>query len=90
MEPDDLNKYGMIPEIVGRLPLFCALEELDEAALLSILTEPRNALVKQYVRLFEIDGIELAFDEKALRKIVEISLKKNTGAADFGVCSGGL
>ncbi len=80
VEPDDLNKYGMIPEIVGRLPLFCALEELDETALLSILTEPRNALVKQYIRLFEIDGVELVFDDKALRKVVEISLKKNTGA----------
>ncbi len=80
MEPDDLNKYGLIPEIIGRLPLTCSLEELDEDALLTILTEPKNALVKQYVKLFDIDGIELEFEDRALRKIVEISLKKGTGA----------
>lgn len=79
-EPDDLNKYGLIPEIIGRLPLVCSLDELDEEALLSILTKPKNALVKQYRRLFELDDIELEFDERALRKIVDISLKKGTGA----------
>ena len=80
VEPDDLNKYGLIPEIIGRLPLVCALDELDKEALLSILTEPQNALVKQYTRLFEMDGIELIFEKSALDKIVEISIKKGTGA----------
>lgn len=80
VEPDDLIKFGMIPEITGRLPLFCSLDELDETALLNILTKPRNALMKQYVRLFEIDGVELEFEEQALKKIVEISIKKGTGA----------
>jgi ATP-dependent Clp protease ATP-binding subunit ClpX len=80
VEPDDLNKFGMIPEIIGRLPLFCSLDELDETALLNILTEPKNALVKQYTRLFEMDGIELEFNGEALKKVVEISVKKGTGA----------
>ena len=79
-EPDDLNKFGLIPEIIGRLPLLCSLEELDDSALMNILTEPKNALVKQYARLFELDGIELEFEEPALKKIVEISVKKGTGA----------
>jgi ATP-dependent Clp protease ATP-binding subunit ClpX len=70
----------MIPEIIGRLPLFCSLDELDETALLNILTEPKNALVKQYTRLFEMDGIELEFNGEALKKVVEISVKKGTGA----------
>ncbi len=80
VEPDDLNKYGLIPEIIGRLPLSCSLDELDEEALLAILTKPKNALIKQYVTLFELDDIELEFQEQALRKIVEISIKKGTGA----------
>ncbi len=79
-EPEDLNRFGLIPEIIGRLPMLCSLDELDEDALLNILTEPKNALVKQYARLFELDGIELEFEEPALRKIVEISMKKGTGA----------
>jgi len=80
VEPDDLNKYGLIPEIIGRLPLVCALGELDEEALMSILTEPQNALVKQYKKLFELDGIELEFKKSALDKVVEISIEKGTGA----------
>lgn len=80
VEPDDLNKYGLIPEIIGRLPLVCALDELDEEALMSILTEPKNALVKQYTKLFELDGIGLVFENKALEKVVEISVGKGTGA----------
>jgi len=80
VEPDDLNKFGMIPEIIGRLPLVCALDELDEKTLYSILTEPKNALVKQYERLFEMDGIGLVFEKEALDKVVEISVKKGTGA----------
>jgi len=80
VEPDDLNKYGLIPEIIGRLPLVCALDELDEKALMSILTEPKNALVKQYTKLFELDDIDLIFEKKALEKVVEISVGKGTGA----------
>jgi ATP-dependent Clp protease ATP-binding subunit ClpX len=80
VEPDDLNKFGLIPEIIGRMPLYCSLDELDEKALLNILTEPKNALVKQYKRLFELDGIELEFEPSALDKVVEISVNKGTGA----------
>ncbi|MBN1293397.1 MAG: ATP-dependent Clp protease ATP-binding subunit ClpX [Candidatus Latescibacteria bacterium] len=80
VEPDDLNKFGLIPEIIGRLPLTCALEELDSEALMSILTKPKNALVKQYKRLFEMDGIELIFEDDAIQEVVNISVKKGTGA----------
>ncbi|HUT62656.1 MAG TPA: ATP-dependent Clp protease ATP-binding subunit ClpX, partial [Anaerolineae bacterium] len=80
VEPDDLNKYGLIPEIIGRLPLVCALDELDRDALRIILTEPKNALIKQYTKLFEMDNIELVFEQKALDKVVDISIKKGTGA----------
>ena len=80
VEPDDLNKYGLIPEIIGRLPLLCTLDELDNEALRSILTEPKNALVKQYATLFAMDGIDLEFEDAALDKIVDISVSKGTGA----------
>jgi len=80
VEPEDLNKYGLIPEIIGRLPLVCALDELDRDALLTILTGPKNALIKQYKKLFEIDGIDLEFEDAAIEKVVEISLDKGTGA----------
>jgi len=80
VEPDDLNKYGLIPEIIGRIPLVCALDELDRGALLSILTEPKNALIKQYKKLFEMDDIELVFEDAAIEKVVEISIDKGTGA----------
>ncbi len=80
VEPEDINKYGLIPEIIGRLPLLCTLEELDKDALMTILTEPRNALTKQYGKLFEMDGLELVFEDSALEAIVDISLEKGTGA----------
>jgi len=80
VEPDDLNKFGLIPEIIGRLHLVCSLDELGRDALLSILTEPKNALVKQYKKLFAIDGIELEFEKSALEKVVDISIGKGTGA----------
>lgn len=80
VEPDDLNKYGLIPEIIGRLPLVCALDELGKDALMSILTEPNNALVKQYTKLFEMDDTELVFEQEALDKVVELSMDKGTGA----------
>ncbi len=78
--PQDLVKFGMVPELVGRLPVITVLDELDEAALVQILTEPRNALVKQYKHLFEMDGIELEFEEKALTAIAAEAIKQKTGA----------
>ena len=80
LEPDDLIQFGLIPEIVGRLPVAVALEELDEAALLNILTQPKNALVKQYKSLFEMDGIELKFEDDALKEIVRETMVRKTGA----------
>jgi ATP-dependent Clp protease ATP-binding subunit ClpX len=79
-EPEDLIKYGLIPELVGRLPISCALDNLDEAALLQILTEPKDAITKQYKKLFEMDGVELEFEEAALRQVVNLTTKKGTGA----------
>jgi ATP-dependent Clp protease ATP-binding subunit ClpX len=79
-EPDDLLKYGFIPELVGRLPVICSLEELDESALVTILTEPKSALCKQYQRIFELEGIDLAFEDNALQAIAQRALKRNTGA----------
>lgn len=76
----DLVKYGLIPELVGRLPVLTALEALDESALVSILTQPKNALVKQYVEMFHMDDVELAFDEDALRLIAKEALERKTGA----------
>ncbi|AVX19833.1 MAG: ATP-dependent Clp protease ATP-binding subunit ClpX [Bacillota bacterium] len=78
--PEDLLKYGLIPEFVGRLPVIVTLDALDEEALVRILTEPKNALVKQYQKLFELDGIELEFQPEALRVVAQEALKRNTGA----------
>ncbi len=80
VEPEDLIKYGLIPELVGRMPISCALNNLDESALLRILTEPKNAITKQYHKLFEMDGAELTFEDDALREVVAMTLKKGTGA----------
>lgn len=79
-EPDDLIQFGLIPELVGRLPVIVGLEELDEAALLNILTQPRNALVKQFAKLFEMDGVKATFTEDALRAVVRQALERKTGA----------
>lgn len=79
-EPEDLTKYGLIPELVGRMPVVSALNELDEEALLRILTEPKDAVIKQYQKLFELDGVELKFEEEALREIVAVTMSKGTGA----------
>jgi ATP-dependent Clp protease ATP-binding subunit ClpX len=79
-EPEDLIKYGLIPELVGRLPVVCALHDLDEDALLQILTEPHNAITRQYQKLFELDGVKLSFDDESLREVVKITLEKGTGA----------
>jgi ATP-dependent Clp protease ATP-binding subunit ClpX len=78
--PSDLIEYGLIPELVGRLPVVGALEQLDEKALLSILTEPKNALTKQYMRLFEMEGVSLKFEPDALRATVKIAQERRTGA----------
>ncbi len=78
--PEDLLKFGMIPEFIGRLPVFTAVAKLDRPALVSVLTEPRNALVKQYQRLFELDNVELEFEPEALDEIAEQALLRGTGA----------
>jgi ATP-dependent Clp protease ATP-binding subunit ClpX len=80
VEPEDLIKYGLIPEFVGRLPVVATLEELDEAALVEILVEPKNALTKQYQRLFEMEGAELEFRDDALRAIAHRAMARKTGA----------
>jgi len=80
VEPQDLIKYGLIPEFVGRLPVVATLDELDEDALVTILVEPRNALTKQYQKLFEMEGAELEFREDALRAIANRAMKRKTGA----------
>ena len=78
--PEDLLKHGLIPEFIGRLPIVVTLDSLDEEALVSILTEPKNALVKQYAKLLELDGVKLTFDNDALRQIAKEALKRKTGA----------
>jgi ATP-dependent Clp protease ATP-binding subunit ClpX len=80
VEPDDLLRYGLIPELVGRLPVVVALEALDEGSLVRILKEPKNALTKQYKKLFELEEVELTFDEAALRAVAQKALKRGTGA----------
>ncbi|MBK23292.1 MAG: ATP-dependent Clp protease ATP-binding subunit ClpX [Halobacteriovorax sp.] len=80
IESEDLSKFGLIPEFIGRLPVNALLEELDEDALVSILTEPKNAITKQYEKLFEFDGIELEFEPEALKEVARIALAKKTGA----------
>ena len=80
VEPEDIVKYGLIPELVGRLPVVAALAELNEDALIQILTEPKNALVKQYQRLFELDGAHLEFTGAALKAIARKAMKRKTGA----------
>ena len=80
VEPEDLVKFGIIPELVGRLPVLTSLDELDKTALVRILTEPKNAIVKQYKRLFELDGVKLAFDDDALDYIVDKAVEFKLGA----------
>ncbi|WP_202845639.1 ATP-dependent Clp protease ATP-binding subunit ClpX [Luteimonas saliphila] len=80
VEPEDLIKFGLIPEFVGRLPVVATLEELDEAALVKILTEPRNAISKQFRKLFEMEGVELEFRPDALSAIAKKAIKRKTGA----------
>jgi ATP-dependent Clp protease ATP-binding subunit ClpX len=80
VRPEDLVKFGLIPEFIGRLPLIASVSKLDEEALVQILTEPRNALVKQYQKLFELDGVELEFDDDAVAAIAEKAMERGTGA----------
>ena len=80
VEPEDLIKYGLIPEFVGRLPVLAVLNELDESQLVQILTEPRNAITKQYAKLFEMEGCELVFRENALRAVARKAVERKTGA----------
>ncbi|WP_029407510.1 ATP-dependent Clp protease ATP-binding subunit ClpX [Thiomicrorhabdus sp. Milos-T2] len=80
IEPEDLIKFGLIPEFVGRLPMIASLEELDEAALIKILTEPKNALVKQFQKMFELEGAELEFRKDALSEIANLAIERKTGA----------
>jgi ATP-dependent Clp protease ATP-binding subunit ClpX len=78
--PQDLVKYGIVPELVGRLPLITVLDELDEQALVKILTEPKNALVKQYEKLFDYDNIEFEIEQDALLEIAKKAIAQKTGA----------
>jgi ATP-dependent Clp protease ATP-binding subunit ClpX len=80
VEPEDLIRYGLIPEFVGRLPVVATLEELDEPALIQILLEPKNALTKQYRKLFEMEGVDLEFREDALKAVAKRAMERKTGA----------
>ena len=80
VEPEDLVKFGLIPEVIGRLPVVTHVGHLDEDALVQVLTEPKNALVRQYQRLFEMDNVQLAFEDGALREVARQALARETGA----------
>jgi ATP-dependent Clp protease ATP-binding subunit ClpX len=80
VQPEDLLKFGLIPEFVGRLPVIATLHELNEDALIDILTKPKNAIVKQFARLIDMDGVKLSFSEKALKAVASQALKRNAGA----------
>ena len=80
VRPEDLTKFGLIPEFIGRLPLIASVNKLDQAALVQILTEPRNALVKQYQKLFDLDGVELEFTDDAISAIADKAMERGTGA----------
>ena len=78
--PHDIVKYGLIPELVGRLPVIVSLDNLDENALMRVLTEPKNSLIKQYAKLFVMDNVELEFEDEALKHIAHLAIERNTGA----------
>ena len=78
--PEDLLRYGLIPEFIGRIPVIGSLTPLDEEALVEILTKPKNALVKQYIKLFQMDDVELEFEEEALKEIAAKAIERKTGA----------
>ena len=80
VEPDDLVRYGLIPELIGRLSVHVNLEELDEEALITILTKPKNAIVKQFAQFFALEGVKLTIGKPALREIAKLAIKRKTGA----------
>ncbi len=80
VEPEDLQKYGLIPELIGRLPIISGLHELSEEAMINILLKPKNAIIKQYKKLFRMEGVELEFEEEALKEVVRQAMKRKTGA----------
>ncbi len=80
VQPEDLIKYGLIPELVGRLPVVAHLTDLDEKALVDILTKPKNAIVKQFQKLFELEGVKLSVTDEALHAIANMAIKKKVGA----------
>ena len=80
LEPEDLLKYGLIPEFVGRLPIIATLEDLDEKALVKILLEPKNYLIKQYQELFKLEGVKLTFKDESVKEIANKAMSKKTGA----------
>jgi ATP-dependent Clp protease ATP-binding subunit ClpX len=80
VQPEDLLRYGLIPEFIGRLPAVAVLSELSINALVRVITEPKNALLKQYKKLFEMDGVELDIEDKALERVAELASEKKTGA----------
>jgi ATP-dependent Clp protease ATP-binding subunit ClpX len=80
VQPEDLLRFGLIPEFVGRLPVIATLHELNEDALIDILTKPKNAIVKQFARLLDMDGVKLSFSDKALKAVASQALKRNAGA----------
>ena len=80
VQTEDLLKFGLIPEFIGRLPVVATLDDLDESSLIKILTEPKNALIKQYARLFEMEGVKLTFQEDSLREVAKRAIERNTGA----------
>ena len=80
VQSEDLLKYGLIPEFIGRLPVMCTLQELDSEALVRIITEPKNSLLKQYKKLFKLDGVDLEIEEEAIKKIAEKAIERKTGA----------
>ena len=90
LEPEDLLKFGLIPEFIGRLPVIAPLHELSEEALIDILTKPRNALVKQYQKLFEMDGVKLRFTKGALKSVSTEALKTKAGARGLRAIVEGL
>jgi ATP-dependent Clp protease ATP-binding subunit ClpX len=80
VEPEDLQRYGLIPELIGRLPVICGLHELSEEAMIDILEKPKNAITKQYKKLFKMEGVDLEFEDEALRAVVKRAMKRKTGA----------
>ena len=78
--PEDLIKFGLIPEFVGRVPIIVPLHQLDEKALVNILTQPKNALVKQFSKLMEMDGVQLEFEDEALAEVAKLAIERKTGA----------